>query len=151
MKPGRQSVILEIIKERDIETQGQLMLALAERGVKSTQATLSRDIKDLRLIKEQGPDGKYRYSQAETKEADASSEKLRRIFKDSLLSYDIAQNLLVIKTLPGLAHGACSAIDGMKIQGIVGTIAGDDTVFIAMRDNEAATGLYHELEEIFSR
>jgi len=151
MKPGRQSVILEIIKERDIETQGQLMLALAERGVKSTQATLSRDIKDLRLIKEQGPDGKYRYSQAETKEADASAEKLRRIFKDSLLSYDIAQNLLVIKTLPGLAHGACSAIDGMKIQGIVGTIAGDDTAFIAMRDNEAATGLYHELEEIFSR
>ncbi len=151
MKPGRQSVILEIIKERDIETQGQLMLALAERGVKSTQATLSRDIKDLRLIKEQGRDGKYRYSQAETKEADASAEKLRRIFKDSLLSYDIAQNLLVIKTLPGLAHGACSAIDGMKIQGIVGTIAGDDTAFIAMRDNEAATGLYHELEEIFSR
>lgn len=151
MKPGRQSVILEIIKERDIETQGQLMLALAERGVKSTQATLSRDIKDLRLIKEQGPDGKYRYSQAETKDADASAEKLRRIFKDSLLSYDVAQNLLVIKTLPGLAHGACSAIDGMKIQGIVGTIAGDDTAFIAMRDNEAATGLYHELEEIFSR
>ncbi len=151
MKPGRQSVILEIIKERDIETQGQLMLALAERGVKSTQATLSRDIKDLRLIKEQGPDGKYRYSQAETKESDASAEKLRRIFKDSLVSYDIAQNLLVIKTLPGLAHGACSAIDGMKIQGIVGTIAGDDTAFIAMRDNEAATALYHELEEIFSR
>lgn len=151
MKPGRQSVILEIIRERDIETQGQLMLALAERGVKSTQATLSRDIKDLRLIKEQGPDGKYRYSQVELKQADASSEKLRRIFKDSLVSYDIAQNLLVIKTLPGLAHGACSAIDGMEINGIVGTIAGDDTAFIAMRDNESAVGLYHDIEEIFSR
>ena len=151
MKSQRQAKIMEIISTRNIETQEQLLEALQKEGFRGTQATISRDIKDLRLIKEQGPDGKYRYSQAETKEADASAEKLRRIFKDSLLSYDIAQNLLVIKTLPGLAHGACSAIDGMKIQGIVGTIAGDDTAFIAMRDNEAATGLYHELEEIFSR
>ena len=150
MKPGRQSVILEIIKEMDIETQGQLMLALAERGVKSTQATLSRDIKDLRLVKEQGADGKYRYTQSGSRENDASSEKLRRIFKDSLVSYDVAQNLLVVKTLPGLAHGACSAIDGMKIDGIVGTIAGDDTAFIAMRDNEAAIALYHQIEGIFT-
>ena len=75
------------------------MLALAERGVKSTQATLSRDIKDLRLIKEQGADGKYRYTQSGSRENDASSEKLRRIFKDSLVSYDVAQNLLVVKTL----------------------------------------------------
>ena len=113
MKPGRQSVILEIISERDIETQHQLMQALAERGVKSTQATLSRDIKDMRLVKELGPKGSYRYVQAARSEQDNYSQKLKTILKESLVSFDVAQNLLVIKTLPGLAPAACSAIDGI--------------------------------------
>ena len=148
MKPGRQSVILEIISERDIETQHQLMQALAERGIKSTQATLSRDIKDMRLIKELGPDGNYRYVQAAKPEQDDSSERLRKILKESLVSFDLAQNLLVIKTLPGLAPAACSAIDGMHIENLVGTLAGDDTAFLAMRDNDSALRLYHEIETI---
>ena len=148
MKPGRQSVILEIISERDIETQHQLMEALAERGIKSTQATLSRDIKDMRLVKELGPNGTYRYVQAAKPEQDDSSERLRKILKESLVSFDIAQNLLVIKTLPGLASAACSAIDGMHIENLVGTLAGDDTAFLAMRDNESALRFYHEIETI---
>ncbi|MCI6488320.1 MAG: arginine repressor [Clostridiales bacterium] len=148
MKPGRQSVILEIISERDIETQHQLMQALAERGIKSTQATLSRDIKDMRLIKELGPNGNYRYVQAAKPEQDDSSERLRKILKESLVSFDLAQNLLVIKTLPGLAPAACSAIDGMHIENLVGTLAGDDTAFLAMRDNDSALRLYHEIETI---
>ena len=148
MKPGRQSVILEIISERDIETQHQLMQALAERGIKSTQATLSRDIKDMRLIKELGPNGNYRYVQASKPEQDDSSERLRKILKESLVSFDLAQNLLVIKTLPGLAPAACSAIDGMHIENLVGTLAGDDTAFLAMRDNESALRFYHEIETI---
>ena len=148
MKPGRQSVILEIISERDIETQHQLMRALAERGIKSTQATLSRDIKDMRLIKELGPNGNYRYVQAAKPEQDDSSERLRKILKESLVSFDLAQNLLVIKTLPGLAPAACSAIDGMHIENLVGTLAGDDTAFLAMRDNDSALRLYHEIETI---
>ena len=148
MKPGRQSVILEIISERDIETQHQLMQALAERGIKSTQATLSRDIKDMRLIKELGPNGNYRYVQAAKPEQDDSSERLRTILKESLVSFDLAQNLLVIKTLPGLAPAACSAIDGMHIENLVGTLAGDDTAFLAMRDNDSALRLYHEIETI---
>ena len=148
MKPGRQSVILEIISERDIETQPQLMQALAERGIKSTQATLSRDIKDMRLIKELGPNGNYRYVQAAKPEQDDSSERLRKILKESLVSFDLAQNLLVIKTLPGLAPAACSAIDGMHIENLVGTLAGDDTAFLAMRDNDSALSLYHEIETI---
>ena len=148
MKPGRQSVILEIISERDIETQHQLMQALAERGIKSTQATLSRDIKDMRLIKELGPNGYYRYVQAAKPEQDDSSERLRKILKESLVSFDLAQNLLVIKTLPGLAPAACSAIDGMHIENLVGTLAGDDTAFLAMRDNDYALRLYHEIETI---
>ena len=148
MKPGRQSVILEIISERDIETQHQLMQALAERGIKSTQATLSRDIKDMRLIKELGPNGNYRYVQAAKPEQDDSSERLRKILKESLVSFDLAQNLLVIKTLPGLAPAACSAIDGMHIENLVGTLAVDDTAFLAMRDNDSALRLYHEIETI---
>ena len=148
MKPGRQSVILEIISERDIETQHQLMEALAEQGIRSTQATLSRDIKDMRLVKELGPNGNYRYVQAARPEQDDSSERLRKILKESLISFDIAQNLLVLKTLPGLAPAACSAIDGMHIENLVGTLAGDDTAFLAMRDNESALRLYHEIETI---
>ena len=148
MKPGRQSVILKIISERDIETQHQLMHALAERGIKSTQATLSRDIKDMRLVKELGPHGNYRYVQAAKPEQDDSSERLRKILKESLVSFDLAQNLLVIKTLPGLAPAACSAIDGMHIENLVGTLAGDDTAFLAMRDNESALRFYHEIETI---
>ena len=147
MKPGRQNAILEIIAERDIETQHQLLLALAERGVKSTQATLSRDIKDMRLIKELGPNGTYRYVAAKP-EVDDFEERLRTILKESVISYDIAQNIVVVKTLPGLGQGACSAIDSMEIDGLVGTLAGDDTLFLAMRDNEKAKSFYREIESI---
>ena len=149
MKLGRQSVIMEIISERDIETQNQLMEALAERGVKSTQATLSRDIRDMRLVKELGPKGNYRYVAAAKQEAPDLDQRLKKIFKESLISYDLAQNILVIKTLPGLANGACSALDGMDIDGLVGTLAGDDTAFLAMRDNATAMNLYKEIDQLF--
>ena len=147
MKPGRQSAILEIIAERDIETQHQLLLALAERGVKSTQATLSRDIKDMRLIKELGPKGTYRYVAAKP-ETDDFEERLRTILKESVISYDVAQNIVVVKTLPGLGQGACSAIDSMEIDGLVGSLAGDDTLFLVMRDNEKAKSFFREIESI---
>ena len=149
MKPGRQSVILEIISKEDIETQNQLLDALAKRGIKSTQATLSRDIKDMRLIKELGPGGKYRYVSAAVPANDDFDLRLRKIFKESVVSYDVAQNILVIKTLPGLAPAAGSAIDNMHIEGLVGTLAGDDTAFLAMRDNAAALHLFHEIEMLF--
>ena len=148
MKSGRQTEILQIISERDIETQHQLLQALAERGIKSTQATLSRDIKDMRLVKELGPNGNYRYAAARA-ESDNYEERLKKIFRESVLSYDVAQNLFIIRTLPGLANGACSAIDGMDVDGLVGSLAGDDTAFLAMRDNEAAMRLYHEIEMLF--
>ena len=148
MKPGRQSIIMEIISEKDIETQNQLLEELAARGVKSTQATLSRDIRDMRLVKELGPNGNYRYAAASKPSTAALDIKLRNIFKECVLSYDIAQNILVVRTLPGLASGACSALDGMEIDGLVGTLAGDDTAFIAMRDNASAQALYHEIESL---
>ncbi len=149
MKLGRQSVIMEIINERDIETQNQLMAALAERGVKSTQATLSRDIRDMRLVKELGPKGNYRYVAASKQETPDLDIRLKKIFKESVISCDIAQNLIVIKTLPGLASGACSTLDGMEVDGLVGTIAGDDTAFIAMKDNSSANSFYKEIEQLF--
>ena len=149
MKPGRQSVILEIINQQDIETQNQLMEALRARGIKSTQATLSRDIKDMRLVKELGAGGKYRYTAPERSESENLAPRLRKIFKESLVSYDLAQNILVLKTLPGLANACCSALDNMEVEGLVGTLAGDDTGFLAMKSNEAAQRLYHEIEVLF--
>ncbi len=146
MKSVRQGKILEIIAAKDVETQNQLIEELDARGVKSTQATLSRDIKELRLMKEMTSSGKYRY--VATGRADFSDfdQRLRKIFKESVTSYATAQNILVIKTMPGLAPAACSALDGMGIEGLVGTIAGDDTAFLALKDKETAERLEKELE-----
>lgn len=147
MKPGRQTIINEIITTQDIETQNQLLSALADRGIRSTQATLSRDIKDMRLVKETTPDGRSRYVRSAEVEVHINDTRLKKILKESILSYDLAQNLMVIKTLPGLAPAACSAIDKMEIPGLVGTIAGDDTAFIAMKDNASAEGLFDSIHE----
>ena len=148
MKLDRQNVIMEIISNQDIETQNQLLEALAARGVKSTQATLSRDIRDMRLIKELGPNGNYRYVMAASQDIMDLDARLKKIFKECVLSYDLAQNILVIKTLPGLAQAAGSTLDGMDIPGLVGTIAGDDTAFLALKDPDAAVKLYHEIEQL---
>ena len=148
MKSARQEKILEIIGKYEIETQNQLMERLLAEGVKSTQATLSRDIRDLHLVKEMGPSGAYRYV---TGAKDAFSDhdaRLRKIFRECVLSYAVAQNLLVIRTLPGLANAACSALDGMNILGLVGSIAGDDTAFLAMRDNASAERFCKEIEKL---
>ena len=148
MKLDRQNVIMEIITKQNIETQNQLLEALAARGVKSTQATLSRDIRDMRLIKELGPNGNYRYVMAASQDSTDLDARLKKIFKECVLSYDLAQNILVIKTLPGLAQAAGSTLDGMDIPGLVGTIAGDDTAFLALKDPDAAVKLYHEIEQL---
>ena len=149
MKHGRQSVILDIISQKDIETQAQLMEALAERGIKSTQATLSRDIKDMRLVKELGPHGGYRYVAPSTQEKDDLSPRLKTIFRESLVSYDVAQNIIVIKTLPGLASACCSAIDNMAVEGGGGPLAGGDTPVFALRGKEGAHLFFHEIELLF--
>ena len=147
MKSNRQSVILEIIATQEIETQNQLMHALEQRGIRTTQATLSRDIRDMHLTKETVPGGGYRYISAR-RETDDHLLRLRKIFKESVVSYDIAQNLFVIRTLPGLASAACSAMDAMEVEGLVGTLAGDDTAFLAMVSIESCEKLYRELESI---
>ncbi len=148
MKADRQSLILEIISEADIETQNQLMEKLLDRGIKSTQATLSRDIKELRLIKELSPQGVYRYTVPPRDESADHDNKLRKIFRECVVRVDKAQNLIVIHTLPGLANAAASAIDNMADESVAGTIAGDDTVFLAMRTNMEAERFFRELEDM---
>ena len=146
MKNERKNAILEIIKSRDIETQNQLIEALRERGIQSTQATISRDIKELHLIKELTSRGTYSYSAAQTTDIYQHMARLRAIFKESVTSFVCAQNIVVIKTLPGLASAACSAIDGMNIKNLAGSIAGDDTAFLAMQDNESAQRFCKEIK-----
>ncbi len=145
MKSARQRKILNIITEKEIETQYQLMDELDRAGFHCTQATVSRDIKDLRLVKEQTPGGEYRY--AVTVGTEEHAEKLRGIFKECVLSYVCAQNIVVLRTLPGLASAAASAVDSMDKKNLAGTLAGDDTVFVAMTDNESALRLCEEFSE----
>ncbi|MBE6914029.1 MAG: arginine repressor [Ruminococcaceae bacterium] len=148
MKSARQEKILEIIERENIETQNQLMDALARAGVKSTQATLSRDIRDLHLIKELTPEGSYRYAAGGKDSLFDHDTRLKKIFRESVVDYAVAQNLIVIKTLPGLANAACSTLDSMHIPHLVGSIAGDDTAFVAMKDNAAAEHFCSEIEKL---
>ena len=148
MKSARQKKILEIIGNKDVETQNQLIEELADVGVKSTQATLSRDIKELRLIKELTGSGKYRYVTASKEVVADYDQRLKKIFRECVTSFDNAQNIIVIRTMPGLAPAACSALDSMNIPGLVGTLAGDDTAFIAMKDNDAAVRFEKEIEKL---
>jgi transcriptional regulator of arginine metabolism len=138
MKSYRQEKILEIITTQEIETQNQLIDALAKEGVASTQATLSRDIRELRLVKELGANGKHKYVSPSEGGVMNYAERLRTIFRESVTSLACAQNIVVMKTLPGMASAACSAIDSMAIRTIVGSLAGDDTAFLVMSDSQAA-------------
>ena len=149
MKPARQNIILKIITQQEIETQHQLIEALKAEGINSTQATLSRDIKELHLIKSLGSNGKYIYVVAGAKQENNTNDvKLKKIFKECVTSYNIAQNIIVIKTLPGLADAACSTIDSMNIPELVGSLAGDDTAFLAMKDMESAKRLCKEISNM---
>ncbi len=148
MKSARQEKILEIIEKYDVETQNQLMERLRAEGVKSTQATLSRDIRDLHLVKELGPSGSYRYVTGGRDGVSDHDVRLRKIFRECVIDYAVAQNLLVIKTLPGLASAACSALDSMNIHNLVGSLAGDDTAFLAMKDNASAEHFSKEIENL---
>ena len=147
MMMGRRELIRKIITEQTIEKQSQLMEALAAYGVQCTQATLSRDIKAMNIIKQSGPVGHYRYVLA-TPSDESVRQKLKAILRESVESVDCAQNIIVVKTLPGLAMAAGGAFDGMHITPLVGTLAGDNTVFLAMRDTESARGFYRDIEKI---
>ena len=129
MKYDRQAAILELIEANDIETQEELSGMLRARGFEVTQATVSRDIKDLKLVKISGGQGRSKYSSL-VGQSFALPEQLRPIFANAFVSADYANNLVIVKTLPGMAQAVASAVDVLKIGEILGTVAGDDSVLI---------------------
>ena len=148
MKNDRQTRILEIIEREPIDTQEQLQQRLLEEGVTCTQATISRDIKQLHLIKEPIGQGKYRYAVSVQRNRLNVADKLRTIFRESIISVDYAQNIVVIKTMAGLANAAAAALDSMSIPYMVGSLAGDDTAMLVMRDMESARSFCEEIHEM---
>ena len=145
MKAQRQAKIMEIISTINVETQEQLLQELQAAGFHSTQATISRDIKELRIVKELSALGTYRYTVAAKEMPTTFSTRINTIFRECVTRYDYAQNIVVIHTLPGLAGAAASAIDAMSMSVVVGTLAGDDTVMVVMRDNNAAAAFCGEI------
>lgn len=148
MKSKRQAKIIEIISNQSVETQEQLLAALQAEGFRGTQATISRDIKELRIVKELTSLGTYRYTTSTNEVGGSFSNKLNTIFRECVISFDYAQNIIVIKTLPGLASAAGSAIDSMNLSVILGTLAGDDTVMVVMRDSNAAAAFCGEIKSL---
>lgn len=150
MKSKRQSKIMEIISTTNVETQEQLLQALQNAGFQSTQATISRDIKELRIVKEMTSVGSYRYTTVSREVPNGFLGKLNTFFRESVTDFDYAQNIIVIHTLPGLAGAAASALDAMKISVILGTLAGDDTVFLVMRDSNTAAAFCGEIKSLLN-
>ena len=137
MKNVRQTTILSIIEQNDVETQEDLAKKLKDMGIVVTQATVSRDIKELRLLKVLSASGGYKYATAEKAEH-GLSDRFVRMFRDSVLSINFANNIIVIKTLAGSANVAAEAIDSMRLPQILGTMAGDNTILVVVRNEEEA-------------
>ena len=148
MKNNRQELILSLIERQDVETQEQLLTLLEQKGIQTTQATISRDIKQLHIIKELSSSGNYRYRASVKPVEHAFNAKLNLIFKQCVTSLDYAQNMIVIKTMPGLASAACAALDKVNYPEVIGTLAGDDTCFVVVRDAQAAASICAEIKEI---
>ncbi|MBS7196395.1 MAG: arginine repressor [Eubacterium sp.] len=147
MKVKRQSKILELIRENDIETQEMLADLLNKAGFNVTQATVSRDIRELKLTKATMQSGKQKYV-ATAKESSFVTERLNRVFRDGIVSIDYAQNIVVIKTLIGMAMAVAAALDSMENSEIMGTIAGDDTIFCVVKNESRAIKLTENLKAI---
>ena len=145
MKVKRQSKILELIRENDIETQEMLADLLNKAGFNVTQATVSRDIRELKLTKATMQSGKQKYV-ATAKESSFVTERLNRVFRDGIVSIDYAQNIVVIKTLVGMAMAVAAALDSMENSEIMGTIAGDDTIFCVVKNESKAVKLTENLK-----
>ena len=147
MKTSRQEKILELINDHDVETQEQLLNELKAAGFQTTQATISRDIKQLRIIKALGSHGVYCYTTSPRAVEHTFSTKLNLIFRQCVTNVEYAQNMIVIKTMPGLASAACSALDKLNLHEILGTLAGDDTCFVVVRDTASAASICAEIRE----
>ena len=147
MKTRRHAKILELIREHDIETQDELLRHLREAGFDVTQATVSRDKKELRLIKTLPGSGRDKYSPGSEGNADMSS-KFHSLFTDSAISVDYAMNMLVIKCMNGMAQAVCASMDAMYWKDFVGTLAGEDTILVVCRTETAARQTMEELQKL---
>ena len=147
MKTIRQVAILDIIEKRDVETQEELAEALRDRGIKVTQATVSRDINELRLLKVLTPAGVYKYATADKAE-NGLTERFIRILTESVLSVASSNNLIVVKTLSGSANVAAEALDSLHWPEILGTLAGDNTILLIIRSNEDVPGVTARIKEL---
>ena len=145
MKKQRQERILKILAERKVETQEEIAAILKDEGFEVTQATVSRDIKELRLVKVLGADGTYFYGKSDIAEG---GKRNYNILTDSILSVDNAVNIVVVKCQSGRAGAVCAAIDEMERSKIVGTIAGDDTIFILLKSEDEASALRDEIKAL---
>ena len=148
MKSQRQAKIIEIISSENVETQEQLLALLQKEGFQGTQATISRDIKELRIVKELTSLGNYRYAVSANDVGNSFTSRLNTIFRECVTSFDYAQNIIVIRTMPGLGSAAGAAIDAMNMTSVVGSLAGDDTVMVVMRDNNAAAAFIGEIKNL---
>ncbi|MBE5804607.1 MAG: arginine repressor [Clostridiales bacterium] len=147
MKSVRQVAILDIIEKQDVETQEELAEALRARGIKVTQATVSRDIKELRLLKVLAPNGAYKYATADKAE-NGLNERFIRMLAESLLSVTASNNLIVVKTLSGSANVAAEALDSLHWPEILGSLAGDNTILLIIRSNEEVPGVIARIQEM---
>ena len=147
MKKNRHEAILNLISQQDIGTQEELMQKLNDMGYKVTQATVSRDIKYLKLIKTPVASGQYKYSYVNSDGEDFSG-KYYSILSHSVTSVDYAGNMAVVKCYAGMANAACAAMDNLDIDNVVGTLAGDDTIFVLCRDEQSACDFKVYVEKI---
>ena len=149
MKIARHSKIIDLINQYDIETQEELAAKLQEAGFAVTQATVSRDIRELKLMKIAKPDGGSRYTVMGQRDSQ-NSEKYIRVLKDAFLSMEMAQNILVIKTVSGMANAAGAALDNMNYSEVVGCIAGDDTIACINRSTDDTIILMDKIKKIIN-
>ncbi|NPV72376.1 MAG: arginine repressor [Pelotomaculum sp.] len=148
MKARRQRKILELIKAGLVKTQEDMVNALKECGFNVTQATVSRDIKELGLIKIPGGNNAFRYALPGDRPFIRGEERLRRIFRDSVIGLDSSENLIIVKTHPGGAQGVASAIDQAGWREIIGTVGGDDTILVVVKPKRAAGAVLKRFEEL---
>ena len=147
MKVKRHAEIIELINKYEIDTQEELTKRLQDAGFKVTQATVSRDIRELKLTKVSGDNGKQKYVVLQNTESDLYG-KYVQVLRTGFLSMDKAQNILVIKTVAGMAMAVAAALDELHIRGIVGSIAGDDTIMCAVRDNEEMVRVMEQIKKL---
>lgn len=150
MKTKRHAKILEIIRDKAVDTQEELIELLRAEGFQVTQATVSRDIKELRLIKTLGIDGTYRYAPAKAENVTISGQ-FYSLFSETVQSVDYAGNIVVVKSLPGMAQAVCASMDSMHWKDVVGTLAGDDTIICIVKSENQAIGLVTELKKLIKK